>query len=71
MRRGFQTEVFNSRGAYWVDPTGKPERELATQWRKKADAIEDAGFTRFASVLREIAEFYDRHAGQIIKEHKS
>jgi hypothetical protein len=71
MRRGFQTEVFNSRGAHWVDPTGKPERELATQWRKKANAVEDAGYARFAAMLREIAESYDREAERVIEEHKS
>jgi hypothetical protein len=71
MRRGFRTEVFNSRGAHWVDPTGKPERELATQWRKKANAVEDAGYARFAAILREIAESYDREAERVIEEHKS
>ena len=29
MREGFRTELYNKRGAHWVDPTGKPERELA------------------------------------------
>jgi hypothetical protein len=71
MRSGFRTEVFNSRGVHWVDPTGKPERELATQWRKKADAVENAGFARFAATLRELAASYDRDAERIIKEHKS
>lgn len=71
MRRGFRTEVFNSRGVQWVDPTGKPERELAAQWRKKADAIENAGFPRFAVILRELSEFYDREAERIIEEHKA
>lgn len=71
MRSGFHTEVYNSRGVHWVDPTGKPERELATQWRKKADAIENAGFARFAATLRELSESYDREAERITEEHKS
>ncbi len=71
MRRGFSTEVYNSRKVHWVDPTGKPERELATQWRKKADAVENAGFARFAATLRELAESYDREAERITDEHKS
>jgi hypothetical protein len=70
MRSGFRTEVYNSRGVHWVDPTGKPERELATQWRKKADAVENAGFARFAATLRELAESYDREAERITAEHK-
>ena len=69
LRRGFRTEVFNSRGTHWVDPTGKPERELAVQWRKNANTIEDAGFARFASTLKELAESYERDAEQIITRH--
>lgn len=71
MRRGFETEIYNSRGVHWVDPTGKPEQELATQWREKADAVENAGFARFAATLRGLAESYDREAERIIKAHKS
>lgn len=71
MRSGFRTEVFNSRGVHWVDPTGKPERDLATQWREKADALENSGFARFAATLRELSASYDREAERIIKEHKS
>ncbi len=70
MRSGFSTAVFNSRGVHSVDPSGKPERDLATQWREKADAVEDAGFARFAATLRELAESYVREAERIIEEHK-
>jgi hypothetical protein len=71
MRRGFCNEVFNFRGAHWVDPTGNPERELAEQWRQKADAIENAGFAKFAAILRDLANSYDRDAERVIAEHKS
>ncbi len=71
LRSGFSTEVFNSRGVQWVDPTGKPEQELAAQWRKKADAVENAGFARFAATLRGLSDSYDREAERIIEEHKS
>jgi len=67
MRSGFHTEVINSRGVHGVDPSGKPEQELATQWRQKADDLENAGFVRFATTLRELADFYDREAERIIK----
>jgi len=71
MRDGFRTEVYNYRGVHWGDPTGKPERELAKHWRSKADAIENAGFARFAATLRELSDSYDREAEQIIEEHRS
>ena len=59
MRNGYYTGAYNSRGAHWVDPTGKPERELAEQYRTKADAVENEGFQRFAVTLRELATTYD------------
>jgi hypothetical protein len=71
MRRGFRTAVYNSRGVHWVDPTGKPEREIAAQWREKADALENAGFARFAAIARELSRSYEREAERIIEEHKS
>ena len=71
MRNGFRTEVYNSRGAHWVDPSGKPERELAMHWRERADAVENASFGRFAATLRELAASYDREAERIIEELKT
>jgi hypothetical protein len=71
MRRGFRTEVYNSRGVHWVDPTGNPEHEMAAEWRGKANAVEDVGFARFAATLRALSESYEREADRIIEEHKS
>jgi hypothetical protein len=71
MRNGFRIEVFNSRGVHSVDPTGKPEKELAELWRQRAEAIESAGFARFAATLKDLAKSYDRDAERIIAEHKS
>jgi hypothetical protein len=70
MRKGFTTEVRNSRGVHWVDPTGAPEREIADQYRDRANDIENAGFHRFAASLRKLAEYYDRDAEQITQESK-
>lgn len=70
MRRGFGTEVYNSRGAHIIDPTGKPERVLAEQYRQKADEVENAGYQRFAATLRGLSESYDRDAERIIAEHR-
>lgn len=69
MRNGFRTGIYNSRGVHWVDPTGKAERELAEQFRRKAEEIEDAGFQRFTVTLRGLADSYDREAERIIAEH--
>lgn len=70
MRRGFSTAVYNSRGVHWVDPTGKPEKELADEYRRKAEDVENAGFQRFAATLRDVAEGYERDAERIIADHK-
>lgn len=69
MRSGFRSEAFNSRGVHWVDPTGKPERELAEQYRQKADEVENAGYQRFAATLRSLSESYDRDADRIVADH--
>ncbi|HEY0829284.1 MAG TPA: hypothetical protein VGE40_14380 [Bacilli bacterium] len=70
MRNGFCQQVFNIRGAHWVDPTGKPERELADKYRYQAEEIENAGYQRFATALNRVAESYDRDAERVITEHK-
>lgn len=70
MRNGFRLEVINSRGVHWVDPTGKPERELAERYRQKAEEVEDVGCQRFASTLYGLAEDYERDAYRIVAEHK-
>lgn len=69
MRDGFRTGTYNSRGAHWVDPTGTPERELAEQFRRKAEEVENAGFQRFAVTLKNLADGYEREAERIIGDH--
>lgn len=69
MRKGFMTGTINSRGVHLVEPTGRPEKELAEQFRSKAEEIENAGFQRFAVTLRDLADYYDREAERIIAEH--
>jgi hypothetical protein len=65
MRDGFRTELYNSRGVHWVDPTGAPERELATNNRARAEAVENAGYHRLATTLRELATSYEREADSV------
>ena len=65
IRNGFRTELFNSRGVHWVDPTGKPEKELAAKYRSQADAIEAVGYHRLATTLRDLAASYERDAESV------
>jgi hypothetical protein len=64
MRDGFRTALFNLRGAYWVDPTGKPERELAAKYQTQAEAVENVGYVRLAATLRVLERSYEREAEQ-------
>ncbi len=68
IRNGFRTSIYNSRGAHWVDPTGQPEKDLALEWRRKANAIENIGFSRFATTLKELADSYNRDAERIVQD---
>jgi len=62
LRNGYSTECTNSRSAFWVDPTGAPELEFAQQYEDKATAVDNLGFSRFASTLRSIAQSYRSQA---------
>ena len=70
MRRGFQIGISNKRGVRTIDPTGKPERDSAEEYRKKAEEIDERGFYVFAKTLRNIAEMYDWEAEHIIAEEE-
>ncbi|QOY35283.1 hypothetical protein AWH56_021735 [Anaerobacillus isosaccharinicus] len=54
MLEGFSSEVYNSRGVHWVDPSGKPEIELTEKYRGFAEKIENIGYFRFAATLKTI-----------------
>ncbi|XCN72309.1 MAG: hypothetical protein Q3M24_18705 [Candidatus Electrothrix aestuarii] len=69
MRNGFYIKTINSRGVHRIDPTGKPERELAEKYRQQAEDVENAGYHRLAATLRDLAKSYDRDAERIISEH--
>lgn len=60
LREGFRIATLNSRGAFWRDHEGAPERELANKYRTRAAEVEAAGFPRFATTLRDIAATYER-----------
>jgi len=69
LRSGFRVQIYNSRGAHWVDPSGSVEHALANDFRLKATAVEATGFHRLGSAVRSIAEGYDREAEQIASRH--
>ncbi|TMO70697.1 hypothetical protein [Pseudoalteromonas aurantia] len=69
VRVGFRNAIYNSRGAHYVDPEGKPEIALADDYKNKANQIELLGFQRFARMLREVAESYQSEAESIIERH--
>lgn len=70
MRDGFRTELYNSRGAHYVDPTGKPEKDLADKYRMQAEGVENAGYHRLAITLRELAMSYEHEAKKVVsREH--
>ncbi|HEV7406601.1 MAG TPA: hypothetical protein VGO11_26860 [Chthoniobacteraceae bacterium] len=61
MRSGFTTALFNRRGVHGFT-AGEEERKLASAYRKQAEELDQAGFSRFATALRELAHSYEREA---------
>ena len=46
-----------------------PELEFADTYRNNVIAVDDAGYPRFAELLRSTAERYDDEAGRIRGDH--
>lgn len=61
MRKGFTTALINSRGVYTFT-SGKDEKKIAEKYKKQADEVENHGYHRLASSLREIAFYYEESA---------
>ena len=61
MRSGFTCKLMNMRGVHGFSAE-KEEREIASGYRKKAEALEQHSFSRFATAMRELAEHYERDA---------
>ena len=70
LRRGYHLGVFNQRGVHWIDPEGKPEKELARTYQTRADAVEKVGYSRFANLLPKIADGFLKEAEMHIREAK-
>ena len=58
----------NQRGIHTIDPEGKPEFKLAADYEMKAGLAEKKGYSRYAELLRGIAEQYRREASRNIRE---
>lgn len=69
LRDGYSTGIYNSRGVHTVDLEAKPERALAEKYRQRAEQVENAGYQRLATTLREVADGYDREAERIISRN--
>jgi hypothetical protein len=61
MREGFSTGLYNSRGVHDFSK-GKEEQELANKYKSQAEAVENEGFFRLATILRDLATFYEHEA---------
>ena len=65
MRKGFSTQLFNSRGVHHIDPQGTGEDELAENYHQKGEELEARGYHRLANTLKDLATQYRRDAGWI------
>jgi len=70
MRDGFVTEIRNSRGVHWVDPSGKQEKELEAKYIAQADDVDRAGFPRLATALRKVAKSYELESRRVKSSHE-
>ena len=61
MRSGFTSGLYNQRGAHMFT-AGEEERDLARLNYKKAEALNEKGYTRFAAAMREFAKRYEQQA---------
>lgn len=70
LRRGYELGVVNQRGVHFIDPKGKPEIELAVNYEMRAEVVEKKGYSRYAELLRRIAEQYRRESEHNIQALK-
>ena len=70
MRDSYRTAIYNSRGAHCVDPEARPEKRLAEKYNQQAEEVENAGYHRLATTLRDLAETYKNEAERIINSDR-
>jgi len=64
MRKGFQTGLYNSRGVVQesINGLGNADKELAEEYRKKAEDLDVEGFDKLSQTIRQLADQYDHEA---------
>lgn len=62
MREGYCNALIDSRGVHQIDPTGQDEIVIAERYEINASKMEDAGYVRIASSLKQLGQFYRRNA---------
>ena len=65
LRDGLKSGFRNSRGAGFLDPSGKPEKDLAEKYRQMAEDAENAGYQRLAADIRELSDDYDHDSERV------
>jgi hypothetical protein len=68
MRSGFTMKLFNLRGVHGFS-AGKEELKFAEAYHKKAEALEENGYQRFATAMRELAKGYERDAEREVQRN--
>jgi hypothetical protein len=66
LRSGFTTELFNIRGVFTFT-SGAAEKQLAREYKEKAEALEQKGYHRFAASIKQLAKSYERDAAREAK----
>ena len=61
MRDAFNVQRFNMRGVHGFT-AGEAEKEIALDWKRRAEEVEKAGYIRFGTSLRKFAASYERDA---------
>ena len=69
IRRGYNSEAYNSVGAVNIDREGTVWKELEEKWEKRADLTELEGYVRFANNLRKLSKQYKEQAEYEIKNY--
>ncbi|WP_445370749.1 hypothetical protein ACH518_15535 [Methylomonas sp. HW2-6] len=69
LRRGYYFAIRNSRGAYYVDPSGEQEMKLAEKYRVQAVDMENEGYVRFAQTLNALSDSYETDAKRVRDEY--
>ena len=68
IRHGYSLAVLTSRGAHFVDFSGKEDRGLSRKYAEMADKVENKGFINFAETLRGLAHNYEKESRSAIRD---